>query len=664
MRNRTFFAMAGAAALAAAWAMPAKADTGPDLGFDGMAVFGDSLSDTGNLYYATGNTTPPWPYYDGRFTNGPVWVETLAPMLGIDADFDTSWLANPYAADNFATGGASSGTGDIWGANLGFLTQVGAFGAYGQRLGSSDLAVVWTGANDYLYSPPNPVATVGNIAAGITMLNALGGEHFLVMNMPGLGDTPRLAGTPYSDAMNAVSANHNQLLDSAIADLRTSLGVEIIQVDIETVLREILANGERYGFTDTTGSCLDLNWNWTGLCGINPDYTVDGNGLVFFDTIHPTAQTHALLAEFAYATMLTTRHGVQTAAAQADIGSLTASAQVKAVGARLNAMRLGLANPEILGNRFVQSSPIEQRLDLAAAANAPVDGLGMTPDGMVAPAATGPLGFYMYGAVDEGAKAGLSGQDGYGYRTEQTAIGMDYRVNDGLTLGLVAGVGKGDSLLDTGAGSGNVETAAYTLYASLTGGSGHLDATIGQASEHYVALTRNTGSTVFPTARGETEGLASMATLSGGYDLQAGPVTWGPVAGLDYRHRRIDGYRETGAGPLNMAVGERVEESLTGRVGVQASAGFTGDWGVAVLTGGLAYERGLMDGSDGFAIQLDGNDAVYGGAPAGTGGAVKLDTGLGLRLDGGVMAMLENSLTLNGENGPDYKGLASLKISF
>ena len=42
-------------------------------------VFGDSLSEAGNFYVATGGALPPSPlYFDGRFSNGKAWVEHFA----------------------------------------------------------------------------------------------------------------------------------------------------------------------------------------------------------------------------------------------------------------------------------------------------------------------------------------------------------------------------------------------------------------------------------------------------------------------------------------------------------------------------------------------------------------------------------------------------------
>lgn len=46
-------------------------------------AFGDSLSDAGNIYVGTGGALPLPPYSDGRFTNGPVWVQDLSQALGL-----------------------------------------------------------------------------------------------------------------------------------------------------------------------------------------------------------------------------------------------------------------------------------------------------------------------------------------------------------------------------------------------------------------------------------------------------------------------------------------------------------------------------------------------------------------------------------------------------
>src|SRR4051812_11397557 len=55
-------------------------DTTPnDAPFKAINVIGDSLSDTGRTFAAIG--VPPPPYFNGRTSNGPLWIEYFAPSL-------------------------------------------------------------------------------------------------------------------------------------------------------------------------------------------------------------------------------------------------------------------------------------------------------------------------------------------------------------------------------------------------------------------------------------------------------------------------------------------------------------------------------------------------------------------------------------------------------
>src|SRR5215831_17334150 len=86
--------------------------------FTQFEIFGDSLSDNGNAYIATGGTSPAPPFYTvGRFTDGPdtvpagttggLWHEVLASLLGVP-------VATPFLAGgtNYAAGGAKVLPGD------------------------------------------------------------------------------------------------------------------------------------------------------------------------------------------------------------------------------------------------------------------------------------------------------------------------------------------------------------------------------------------------------------------------------------------------------------------------------------------------------------------------------------------------------------------------
>src|SRR4051812_8065002 len=51
--------------------------------YDNLYVFGDSYCDVGNLFTATGGAVPSAPYYNGRFSNGLIWVDHVARLLGV-----------------------------------------------------------------------------------------------------------------------------------------------------------------------------------------------------------------------------------------------------------------------------------------------------------------------------------------------------------------------------------------------------------------------------------------------------------------------------------------------------------------------------------------------------------------------------------------------------
>src|SRR5262245_61575441 len=76
--------------------------------FSRIVVFGDSLSDTGNFFHLTGGLVPPSPYANGRFSNGPLWVEYLADDLGMQL----------LPEDVYAVGGANTSHDN---SNDGFL---------------------------------------------------------------------------------------------------------------------------------------------------------------------------------------------------------------------------------------------------------------------------------------------------------------------------------------------------------------------------------------------------------------------------------------------------------------------------------------------------------------------------------------------------------------
>ncbi|MBW4599175.1 MAG: SGNH/GDSL hydrolase family protein [Calothrix sp. FI2-JRJ7] len=241
-------------------------------------VFGDSLSDTGNMYRATNRNYPPIPpYFQGRYSNGQVWVEYLASKLALNSKQST----------NFAFGGAM--TGKVGNNGIpGLLGQVENFTKNQLDTNDSGLYVIWAGANDYIYGVADSTAPVINITQAVESLLNAGAKKVLVADLPDLGDLPATKSSASSQSLSAVTKAHNQDLAKSLSQLRQKFdsNSQIIELDISSLYRDAISNPSKYGFTNVTSACL----NQGPTCS-NP------NHFLFWDGIHPTTAAHQIIAE-------------------------------------------------------------------------------------------------------------------------------------------------------------------------------------------------------------------------------------------------------------------------------------------------------------------------------------------------------------------------------
>lgn len=196
MRKWKFVALA--VLIAGVPSVPARA------GFTQIVSFGDSISDTGNTFLAAG--IPGAPYFEGRFSNGPVWVEVLAGLIGVAPP-----APSLVGGTNNSWGGAETGVGPSFMGTPNLGTQVAAFVA-ANTLAPTQLVTITGGGNDFLNAGQNdPIVPVNNISSAITGLVASGGRNFIVANLPRLGQVPATAGLPAAnrDALDVLSLTYN-----------------------------------------------------------------------------------------------------------------------------------------------------------------------------------------------------------------------------------------------------------------------------------------------------------------------------------------------------------------------------------------------------------------------------------------------------------------------
>ena len=304
-----------------------------------LVVFGDSLSDTGNVFVLEQGTFPPSPpYAGGRFTDGLgfspgiVWVEYLADMLGLQRP--AARLTTNSPSTNYAFGGAVTGSipavfhpalnpETTLQGGLPLDDQVGFFlkDVQDSTLPSisdcgldpaNSLFVVWIGSNDILLlAEKKPKRAVQSIRSNIEKLIEVGATQFLVANTPDLSSIPGVTG-PYSSLFvgNTLLDESPSKIEKSVIKFNTKLSkaldkiekknpeVSIHRFDVFSLLSDVQANPESYGFNSNTATpLLSEEVLFLGQPG-ELIQNVPGETL-FWDGVHPNSNAHAVLAEAA-----------------------------------------------------------------------------------------------------------------------------------------------------------------------------------------------------------------------------------------------------------------------------------------------------------------------------------------------------------------------------
>jgi phospholipase/lecithinase/hemolysin len=264
--------------------------------YTNLFVFGDSLVDAGNTQLAVlgGGGADPTPassgYYNGRFTNGPDYVDLLSQKL-----YGTDTRASLAGGNNFAFGGAlARNNGDPL---PDLALQVGSyFVRSGGTADSNALYVINAGGNDLFAAATNPsliptfkTDSIDVITAQVRALNAAGARNILVTGLPNIGGTPGVAGNPAAAAAaRALSVNFDALLQSALDGLMLEAGTRLFRFDqigfVDDIARNLTANGLP----------ADLNFATPCIVGAPRSAAPDCSQYAFFDFVHTEARFQKL----------------------------------------------------------------------------------------------------------------------------------------------------------------------------------------------------------------------------------------------------------------------------------------------------------------------------------------------------------------------------------
>ncbi|CAF2073431.1 unnamed protein product [Rotaria magnacalcarata] len=257
--------------------------------YDSIIAFGDSHTDTGNAYNLTRFQWPLVPpYYQGRFTNGPVWID----------------IFNSFQIMNYAYGDATIDNNNLIAGFTGPNRTVGVPGIRQQivnylidnNLDTSDLSttvyIIWSGGNEYLInSSISSNVVVRALLNAVYDLLAINIQKLIVMNLsplqlfPEANDTQRL-GTLVNE--------HNAYLLSNITVIQSKFPkISLRLFDLHSLITDILSNNSMYKLNK-------INKCWNIVNSIVISQCTDPNAYVFIDKYHFTSEVHQIIADNIY----------------------------------------------------------------------------------------------------------------------------------------------------------------------------------------------------------------------------------------------------------------------------------------------------------------------------------------------------------------------------
>ncbi|WP_117234386.1 SGNH/GDSL hydrolase family protein [Vibrio maerlii] len=301
--------------------------------YTNMVVFGDSLSDNGNLYALdiSGALGPARQTYGPRFSNGPLLAEYVSQSLQLG---NIVPIALQQAnSNNFAVAGAVALATDEASARNVLSTQLDTYLSFqSSHLSDSTLFFITIGGNDVRAARsflsdqilnrsverPRKVAfkqvreAAKETITQIERLAERGAGNIVIVNTPNIGSIPendyirqsmlfqadtfkeQLQSGFFNLTASNLSTTYNYALTRGVRSLRNEYPeLELTLFDFAGVSQEAIQNPGKYGFTNVINQC---NFALTPLGTITPtDWYCEG--YLFFDQIHPTTAGHKVAAD-------------------------------------------------------------------------------------------------------------------------------------------------------------------------------------------------------------------------------------------------------------------------------------------------------------------------------------------------------------------------------
>jgi outer membrane lipase/esterase len=592
--------------------------------FTSQYSFGDSLSDDGNLYALTSHLQPlSPPYFNGRFSNGPTFVELLGNSI-----VPAATVSAKRGNLDFAFGGATAGPGSPV-PNL--TQQIGMYQLQGLAATPTDLFTVLAGANDLiaaLSAPTTPVNPSALDAAGITAAQAvatnvqsligLGARNIVVAGLPNLGATPRSlasggpGGAGATFGLRASTAYNAELLSRLRTIAASAPTANLVYVDLQGILDRVVQDYRALGYANATSYYLAPT---TAGGGVG-----DPNSYVFFDDIHPTARTHAILA--AIVTEELNPEPVLGFGGAVGTAALALQAQAR--------------------------DAIETRTRQIVGSQRPM----------------GRADAYVAFNYTDGDRHSEGLRPAFDYQGQMVTAGVDVHLRDGIFLGGAVDVGRLNSDVKSGRGNFTTEDTSGSVYAVWHGGPVVLSLDGDYGVVNVKGIHRATAFSGFQT-NGKTAGTHWGAGMTLAWLFRPGTRSAGSVfLGVRTERVKLDAYTEKDVPSLGMDFAEQSARSSAWTVGYDLSRAFK-----------LGTRDGGFDLHAAYRGEISRDDRNVSGRLANnvtplTGVAIRDGNGNGIEFGAGLTLMFAKNWSASlaytgaGGNGTVHRGTLSLQTGF
>lgn len=217
-------------------------------------------------------------------------------------------------------------------------------------------------------------------------------------------------------------------------------------------------------------------------------------------------------------------------------------------------------------------------------------------------------GLFADGRIKWGDKKGSENESAFDFDVAYVTLGADYRFRPNLIGGAAVSWGAVEADFDDGTNF-DVESWSGSLFGSYyTENQAYVDLLLTWGRNDYDSERRivytDAGGTIDRIARGDTDGSQFSGGLSGGWDWNRGAFTAGPHLGVYYMDLEVDGFRESGAGGLDLDIGRQEAQSFTVNGGLHASYVWNLPFGVLIPHVRADAVRELEDQQEQVAISF------------------------------------------------------------